>query len=84
MLKITLKPDDTIETVLPVLEQAMEGGELCQINNIHYIGYLGACALTLLTLSDGLIDSETGKVFHTRPGFSLVGVDDNGQSSVLV
>jgi subfamily B ATP-binding cassette protein HlyB/CyaB len=46
--------------------------------------YLGACALTLLTLSDGLIDSETGKVFHTRPGFSLVGVDGNGQSSVLV
>jgi hypothetical protein len=84
MLKLSLKPDDTIETVLPVLEQAMEDGEICRIYNIDYLGCLGVHALTLLTLADGLLDSETGKVVHPHPGFSLVGVDGKGQTSVLV
>jgi hypothetical protein len=35
-------------------------------------------------LADGLLDSETGKVVHPHPGFSLVGVDGKGQTSVLV
>jgi hypothetical protein len=84
MLNITLKPDDTIETVLPVIEQAMEDGDVCRIVNMRYIGLLGKRALTLLTQSDGLLDSQTGKVFHSHPGFSLVEVDDKGQSSVLL
>jgi hypothetical protein len=83
MLNITLSPDDTIETVLPVLEKAMEAGEICRIHNIDYLGCLGIYALTLLIMADGLLDSETGRVFHPHPGFSLIGVDDKGFSSVL-
>jgi hypothetical protein len=83
MFNLTLKPHDTIETVLPVVEKAMEAGEICRIDNINYLGFLGGHALTLLMASDGLLDSETGRVFHPHPGFGLLGVDDQGFSSVL-
>jgi hypothetical protein len=83
MLNITLNPDDTLETILPVLEKAMESGEICRIRNIDYLGCLGLSALMLLTVADGLLDSETGKVVHPHPGFSLISVNSEGMISVL-
>jgi len=83
MLNITLSPDDTIETVLPVVEKAMESGEICRINNIYFLGHLEVSALTLLTMAEGLLDSETGRVFRPHPGFALIGVDDKGLACVL-
>ncbi len=83
MLNITLNSSDSIETVLPMVEEAMESGDICRINNIDYLGRLGISALTLLTMADSLLDSTTGKVFRPRPGFCLIGVDDTGVARVL-
>ena len=83
MLNITLKCSDSIETVLPMVEEAMESGDICRINNIDYLGQLGISALTLLAMADSLLDSATGKVFRARPGFCLIGVDGTGVARVL-
>ncbi len=83
MLNITLNCSDSIETVLPMIEEAMETGEVCRINNIDYLGRLGISALTLLTMADSLLDSTTGKVFRPHPGFCLIAVDDTGVARVL-
>ena len=83
MLNITLSTHDTIETVLPMVEKAMEAGEICRILNIEYLGQREISALTLLTMAEGLLDSETGKVFHPHPGFALIGVDEKGLACVL-
>lgn len=83
MLNITLKRTDSIETVLPMVEKAMESGDICRITNIDYLGRLGISALTLLTIADSLLDSTTGKIVRPRPGFCLIGVDDTGKASIL-
>ncbi len=71
MLKLTLNPDDTLETVLPMLEKAMASGEICRIRPADYLGCLGLSALILLTMADGLLDPASGKVVHPHPGFGL-------------
>ena len=83
MRNITLNRDDSIETVLPLIEEAMETGEICRINHIEYLGRLGVLALTQLIMANGLMDLTTGKVFHSKPGFGLIGVDDSGVARVL-
>lgn len=83
MFSITLKPTDSIETVLPLVERAMESGEICRINNIDCLGRLGVMALRMLATNDSLLDGVSGKMFHPRPGFCLIGVDDAGLVTVL-
>jgi hypothetical protein len=84
MVEITLKRSDSIETVLPTIEMAMESGELCRISNIDYLGRLEESALALLTRAESLLDSNTGKIFRSRPGFGLIGIDECGVARVLV
>ena len=83
MRDITLNREDSIETVLPLVEEAMEGGEICRIRNIDYLGRLGIAALVLLTMANNLMDSSTGRVFRLRPGFCLMAIDDVGRSRIL-
>ena len=83
MRNITLNSDDNIETVLQEVEAAMETGEICRIHNIDYLGRLGISALILLTMSDSLMDPESGKIFHPKPGFGLIGIDISGFARVL-
>ena len=84
MLKMTLNPDDSLETVLPTVELAMETGDVCCIGNIKYLSQINQAALVMLARSENLMDSETGQVFHTHPGFRLFGVDDDGEERVLL
>jgi hypothetical protein len=83
MLQITLNRYDSIETLLPVVESAMESGDVCQINNIHYLGMTHLAALKMLVLAGNLFDAESGKVCRVNPGFRLVGVDEYGASRIL-
>ena len=84
MVDIQLKPTDCLETVLPTIELAMGSGEICRIRNIDYLGRLEESALALLTASDSLLDSSTGKIFRTHPGFGLIVVDESGHTRTLV
>ena len=78
MVKLTLSSADSIETVLPVVEQAMNNGETCSIRNINYLGCIHVAALALLAMSGSLMDMSTGQVVRAQPGFRLVGIDDHG------
>ena len=84
MLNVILNRDDSIETVLPTLELAMQTGEVCRIRNINYLGTIHLAALALLAMSGSLMDTETGRIIHSHPGFCLVGVDDTGVARTLV
>lgn len=83
MHRVTLNHSDTIEALLPVLERAMEQGDVCQIRNIHYLGVSEVLALRMLAMADKLIDVGTGKICHAAPGFLLLGVDAYGAISIL-
>ena len=83
MRNITLTRDDSIETVLPLVEEAMETGDICRINHIDSLGPLGIAALALLTMADCLMDSRTGRLFRPHPGFLLIGVDDSGHARII-
>ena len=83
MLNLTLQRNDSIETVLPTVERAMHSGELCRLHNINYLGRLQLAALTLLAMSQNLMDTATGQIFQPRPGFRLVGIDDHGVTRTL-
>lgn len=83
MLKITLNPFDSIETLLPSVESAMESGDVCQIHNIQYLGVSELAALKLLAMAENLLDAGSGKICRAHPGFHLVGVDEFGVFSVL-
>ena len=83
MCDILLTRDDCIETVLPRVEEAMESGEICRIRHIDDLGRLGIAALVLLTMANNLMDSTTGRVFRSRPGFCLMAIDDVGRSRIL-
>lgn len=52
--QVTLSYPDTIEAPLPVLERAMEQGDVCQIRNIHYLGVSEVLALRMLAMADKL------------------------------
>ncbi|MFZ4535777.1 hypothetical protein [Propionivibrio sp.] len=84
MLNLTLNRSDSIETVLPTVELAMQTGDVCKIHNINYLGCNHTAALTLLAMSKNLMDLATGQVFHPHPGFRLLGIDDHGVTRTLV
>ena len=83
VLNITLNGSDSIETLLPLVESAMEAGEICQINNINFLGVSQVVALRMLAMAENLFDAETGKICHATPGFCLVSVDEYGTARVL-
>lgn len=84
MVTITLNPTDCIETLLPAIELAMEAGDVCRLGNIHYLGPLELAALLTLAAAGNLWDTCTGKIYHARAGFSLVGIDQQGVSRSLL
>lgn len=84
MLNVTLNRDDTIETVLPTVELAMQTGDVCRIRNINYLGQIHLAALSLLAMSERLMDSASGQIIRARPGFRLLGVDDHGVTRTLM
>ena len=83
MLNLTLKYTDCIETILPTVELAMHTGDVCHIHNINYLGQIHLAALTLLAMSQNLMDSTTGQIVHPHPGFRLLGIDDHGVTRTL-
>ena len=87
MLNITLNRFDVsidrIASLLPVVESAMETGEVCQIHNINYLSVSEIVALRFLAMADNLFDTSTGKTCHAVPGFCLVGIDEYGTARVL-
>jgi hypothetical protein len=83
MLNLTLCCTDSIATILPTVELAMHNGDVCSIHNINYLGQIQMAALTLLAMSESLLDSATGQVVHPHPGFRLLGIDDHGVTRTL-
>ena len=83
MLNLTLQRNDSIETVLPTVELAMRTGDVCRLHNINYLGQIHLAALTLLAMSQNLMDSATGQIVHRHPGFCLLGIDDRGATQTL-
>ena len=83
MLNLTLQHNDSIETVLPTVELAMRTGDVCRLHNINYLGQIHLAALTLLAMSQNLMDSATGLIVHPHPGFCLLGIDDRGETRTL-
>ena len=83
MLNLTLQRNDSIETVLPTVELAMRTGDVCRLHNINYLGQIHLAALTLLAMSQNLMDSATGQIVHRHPGFCLLGIDDCGATRTL-
>lgn len=84
MLTMILTCTDSIETILPTVELAMHSGDVCRLHNINYLGRIHTAALTLLAMSESLMDSATGRIVHAQPGFSLLGIDDHGVTRTLV
>ena len=84
MVNLTLKNNDSIDTVLPSVELAMHTGDICSIQNINCLSHIHMAALTLLAKSESLMDPVTGQVFHPHPGFRLQGVDEHGVTRTLV
>jgi len=84
MLNVTLNCSDSIEAVLPTVELAMHTGDVCNIHNINHLGRIQMAALTLLATSESLMDSATGQIFHPRPGFQLLGIDEHGVTRTMV
>lgn len=83
MLNVTLNRSDSIETVLPTLELAMHTGDVFSIRNINFLGHCHLAALSLLAMSESLMDSRTGQVFHPHSGFRLLGIDEHGATRTL-
>ena len=83
MFNLTLQRNDSIETVLPTVERAMHSGNVCRLYNINYLGQLQLAALTLLAMSQNLMDAATGQIVQPHPGFCLVGIDDQGVTRTL-
>lgn len=84
MVTVTLKPTDCIQTLLPIVEAAMESGETCKLCNIHYLGAFELAALVTLTKATHLRDSHTGRIYQAHPGFRLIGIDQAGVTRHLV
>lgn len=84
MLNVTLNCRDSLEAVLPTVELAMHTGDVCSIHNINYLGHIQMIALTLLAMSESLMDSTTGQIFHPHPGFQLLGIDERGVTRTMV
>jgi len=78
MKEVVVEDDDCIETVLPIIGEAMENGELCRISHVERLGERSIAALVRLTSSPGFFDMRSGKILRPSPGFGLVGVDEFG------
>lgn len=83
MLNLTLNCNDSIETVLPTVELAMNTGDECCIHNINYLGHIHTAALGLLAKSGSLMNSTSGEVVRSKPGFRLLGIDEHGVARAL-
>lgn len=83
MRNLVLKYTDTIESILPDVEQAMGNGDVCRILNINYLGQIHTAALALLARSESLMDTVSGRIIARHPGFRLLGVDDLGVTRTL-
>ena len=83
MLNVTLNSADSIETLLPTLELAMRTGDECCIHNINYLGHIHTAALALLAKSGSLMNSASGQVVSSKPGFRLLGIDEFGTARAL-
>lgn len=83
MLNLTLQRSDSIETVLPFVEQAMHAGDECCIRNIDYLGLIHAAALELLAKSGSLMSATSGQVVRSKPGFRLLAIDESGAARAL-
>ena len=84
MLNVTLNNNDSLETVLPTVELAMQTGDVCSIRNVNILGQVHMAALTLLVMSKNLMDSETGQIIRPHPGFLLLGIDEHGVARTMV
>jgi hypothetical protein len=62
----------------------MQTGDVCRIRNINYLGQIHLAALSLLAMSERLMDSASGQIIRARPGFRLLGVDDHGVTRTLM
>ena len=83
MLDVTLNHSDTIEDLLPILERAMETGEVCRVTNIEHFDLFEIAALRLLVGTGRLFDAANGQEFFARAGFQLIGVDSAGDEHTL-
>ena len=83
MLNVTLQRSDTIEELLPILEAAMQSGDICRIANIAYLDIFEIAALRLLVGAGHLFDAASGREFYARPGFQLIGIDSVGIEHAL-
>lgn len=83
MLTLILKCTDSIETILPTVQQAMHRGDVCRIDNLDYLGQIHTAALVLLARSERLIDTVSGRIVQRHPGFRLLGVDGHGVTRTL-
>jgi hypothetical protein len=84
MITLTLKPTDCIHNVLPIVEAAMESGDICRLGNLHYLGPFEIAALMTLSTATHLRDPDTGRVHHAHPDFQLVGIDHCGITHHLI
>ena len=83
MLNVTLKPSDTIEQILPLVETAMQTGDVCRVANIDCLDLFEITALRLLVGARHLLDAANGQEIFARPGFQLIGVDSAGEEHAL-
>lgn len=83
MKDVIVADDDCIETVLPIIVEAMENGELCRISHVERLGQRSIAALVRLTSPSGFFDMRSGKLLRPRPGFGLVSVDESGGGQAL-
>ena len=67
MLNVTLNRDDSIETVLPTVELAMQTGDVCRIRNINYLGHIHLAALSLLAMSESCTTRASSTIVRTGP-----------------
>ncbi len=83
MLNVTLKPSDTIEQLLPLVETAMQTGDVCRVANIDCLDLFEITALRLLVGAGHLFDAASGQEYFARSGFQLIGVDSAGDEHEL-
>jgi hypothetical protein len=82
MLNVVMNHNDRIESILPVIRQAMDSGEVCRIQNLAVIGPFAGVAESILGLVDDLLDADASIPVHS--GFRLLGVDEHGLTRTLL
>ena len=82
MFNLTLQRNDSIETVLPTVERAMHSGDVCRLYNINYLGHIHLAALTLLAMSQNLMDSKRSTHPPCHPSYAAATVLSGNSSSI--